>query len=633
MSVRRKLAEITLDKFIVSNRNLSKPSPKLWPNDHRHHPFTDFDYRGLPELTLNHPILQKLESCNKATEFNQIHAQLTVSGLLQHSFASSRVIKKLCTSLNLVSVAVTVFGCIKEPDAFLCNTIMRCYLNSNDPYGALSFYYEKMVAKCVLPNHYTFPLLGKVCAEVGSLRDGEKAHALVVKHGFSSDLFVRNSLIHMYSVCRQIGSAREVFDDGSVLDMVSWNSMIDGYVKNGEVEIARELFDQMPERDIFSWNSMIAGYAGTGDMERARELFEITPFHDVVSWNCMIDGYAQVGNITSARELFERMVMRNVVSWNTMFALYVRQKDYGKCLELFDRMIIEQESSRPNDASLVSVLTACANLGRLDKGKWVHSYMETNNIKLDVLLSTSLLSMYAKCGEMDLARDVFDQMPTRSVVSWNSMIMGYGIHGHGEKSLEMFLEMEKSGVKPNDSTFVSVLSACTHSGMVLEGWWCFDLMCRVYEIEPKVEHYGCMVDLLGRAGLTRESEELIQKMPMEAGTPLWGALLSACRTHSNSELGKIVANRLIELDPSDSGPYVLLSNIYAAEGKWDDVENVRKMMKEKRLGKFVGSSLVDTKENSWLSESNKCHRRRVLYSMLSKIGAQIKLCQDDYFAE
>lgn len=499
--------------------------------------------------------------------------------------------KKLCTTLSSVSLAVSYFDSVKEPDPFMCNTIMKSFLTLNDPFGALSFYYEKMVATCVEHNHYTFPLLGKVCAEIRSLREGKKTHARVVKCGFGLDLFVMNSLIHMYSACGEIWDARKVFDDGSVWDLVSWNSMIDGYVKNGEVGYARELFDLMPERDGFTWNSMISGYVNVGDMEAAKGLFDIMPFRDAVSWNCMIDGYSKVGNVTLARKCFDGMAMRNVVSWNIMLALYARCKDYNECLRLFDRMIQGGEA-RPNKASLVSVLTACANLGMLDRGKWIHSYIDNCKIESDVLLSTALLTMYTKCGAMDLARNVFDEMQYKSVVSWNAMIMGYGMHGQGEKALEVFMQMGKRGPTPNDATFVCVLSACTHAGMVLEGWWYFDLMQRVYKIEPKVEHYGCLVDLLGRAGLTKDSEELVRKMPKEAGPAFWGALLSACRTHSNSELGKIAAKHLMELEPRDIGPYVMLSNIYASEGKWDDVENVRRLMKEKRLQKTVGSSAV-----------------------------------------
>ena len=624
-----RISSLSLEKFLKSRRNLARAPPKLW-SDHAHEPPEEED-RPLPVLKLSHPILRTLESCSGSMkEFNQIHTQLLVSGLLQQPLAAGRAIKTLCSSPDSGQHAVLLFEGLEEPDAFICNTIMRNFVNLNDPCTALGFYYQHMVHKCVPPNHYTFPLLVKVCSEIGSIREGEKIHARVLKFGFELDLFVRNSLIHMYSVCGKIGDARAVFDVCSISDLVTWNSMIDGYVKNGEIGAARELFEKMPDRDLFSWNSMISGYAGNGDMRAAEALFNKMPFRDIVSWNSMIDGYVQIRNVKVACELFNLMPYRNLVSWNIILALYVRIKDYDECLFMFDRMIGE---TMPNEATLVSVLTACAHLGRFDMGKWVHSYIKNNRvIEPDVLLSTALLTMYAKCGAMDLARDVFDKMPNRSVVSWNSMIMGYGMHGQADKALEIFLDMEKRGAMPNDATFVSVLSACAHSGMVLEGWWYFGLMRRVYKIEPKVEHYGCMVDLLGRAGLMKDSEELIRKMPMEGGTALWGALLSACRTHSNSELAEIVAKRLIELDPKDIGAYLLLSNIYAAEGKWDDVEIVRRMMKGRGLTKKTGFSQVHIEEFGTRSfvENASIHRKSVMYSILSDMAAHIKLSCRDY---
>lgn len=614
----------SLEKLLKSQKNLSRTPPRLW-SDSDDEP-VELDRQGLPVLKLSHPILRTLDSCSGIKQFNQVHTQLVVSGLFQHSLAASRVIKKLCSAPHTAQHGVFVFDRLEEPDAFLCNTVMRSYLNLNDPFGALRFYYEHVVGKCVVPNHYSFPLLVKVCGGIGSVREGEKAHARIVKYGFELDLYVRNSLIHMYSVCGSISNARLVFDAEPEFDLVSWNSMLDGYVKNGEVGVARTLFDVMPERDMFSWNSMVAGYVDIGDMEAAENLFEIMPYKDVVTWNSMIDGYARKLNVISAREFFNQMPQRNIVSWNTILAFYVRCKDYSECLRMFDKMI-ELGESKPNAATLMSVLTASANLGRLDKGKWVHSYIESNKVRPDVLLSTSLLTMYAKCGDMDLAKNVFDKMPNRSVVSWNSMIMGYGMHGYGERALEVFLEMEKRGPAPNDTTFICILSACAHAGMVLEGWWYFDLMQRVYKIKPKIEHCGCMVDLLARAGLMTCSEEIIRKVPMDAGPALLGSLLSACRTHSNSGLGEIVAKRLIELEPKDIGPYVLLSNIYASEGKWDDVEHVRKKIKDNGLLKEAGLSIVhhgELRSESFLENGSR-HRQNMVYSMLSEMGTQIKL--------
>uniref|UniRef100_A0A7C9E8N4 Uncharacterized protein n=1 Tax=Opuntia streptacantha TaxID=393608 RepID=A0A7C9E8N4_OPUST len=435
----------------------------------------------------------------------------------------------------------------------------------------------------------------------------------------------------MYSVFSRVRDAEKVFDESSESDLVTWNTMIDGYIKNGQVGLARNLFDEMHERDVFTWNSMLAGYVGGGDMETALELFSAMPHRDVVSWNCLIDGCARVGDVSAARECFDRMPHRNVICWNIMLALYVRCKEYDKCVDLFDRMIKEGET-RPSEATLVSVLTAYGHLGRLDQGKWVHHYIENNRIiKPDVLLSTALLTMYIKCGDMDMAKNVFDSMPVKSVVSWNSMIMGYGAHGLGEKALEVFLEMEKSEQTPNDATFVCVLAGCAHAGMVLEGWWYFDVMHRVYKIEPKVEHYGCMVDLLGRAGLLKDTEELLKNMPMEGGSALWGALLSACHTHSNSQLGEFVAKWLIEQEPEDIGSYLLLSNIYAAEGRWQDVDKIRLLIREKGLHKVAGSSmacLVDNEpENT--QKGGSFHKNSMIYSMMRQMGAHVKQSVDD----
>ncbi|EEF33600.1 pentatricopeptide repeat-containing protein, putative [Ricinus communis] len=501
MTVNFSRSSLALNKFIKSQKNLSEPSPKLFPNDPKPTQITPTLDPKVLVLDLNHQLLQKLElSCINIKQFNQIHTQLIVLGLFQHPLAAGRYIKKLCnTYFNLLSHCVYLYDYIEQPDAFICNTIIRCFVSlNNDPFGALRFYYDKMIAKWVLPNRYTFPLLVKVCADIGSLKEGQKAHACVVKFGFEFDAYVRNSLLHMYSACGRVLDARLLFESGFVLDLVSWNSMIIGYVKNGDIGLARELFDEMPERDAFSWNSMISGYVGAGDVEAAKKLFDNMPSRDVVSWNCMIDGYAKIRNVSVARWLFNQMPFRNIVSWNIMLALYLKCKNYGECLKLFDRMIEEREL-RPNKASLMSVLTACANFRRLDLGKWIHSYIKDNEVESDELLSTALLTMYAKCGMMDFARHIFTKMPHKSVVSWNSMIMGYAINGHAEKALETFLEMEKSSMMPNAATFVSVLSACSHAELLLEGWWYFDLMQRKYKIEPKVEHCGCMVDLLRQA--------------------------------------------------------------------------------------------------------------------------------------
>ncbi|RZR94977.1 hypothetical protein BHM03_00023772 [Ensete ventricosum] len=501
-----------LDRLLLSLRNRRRLPNRIWlddDNDRLRHDASSVpcatsssceDARQPPPVKLSHPLLRALESSGgpATPPFSQTLAQLIVSGLALHRLAAGRAIKALCACPSSVPLAVSLFSGVEDPDAFLSNIILRSYISFGRPDQALAFFRRHALPSRVFPNHFTFPLLAKLFSEVGRAGDGWSVHALAARLGFESDLYVRNSLIHMYSSLGDVDSARKLFDLDLDSDFVTWNSMIDGYVKNGMVDSARRLFDDMPERDIITWNVMIAGHAG----------------------------------------------------------------NYRECLKFFDSMTATGDA-KPNEATFVSVLTACACLGDLARGKWVHSLMNNSSgaIQPDVLLSTALVNMYSKCGDMHLAKEIFDSMEERSVATWNSMIIGYGLHGTGEKALELFMKMEKEGPKPNEATFVCVLSACAHGGMV-------------------------------RAGFLKVSEKLVQGMPVEPVPALWGALMSACKTHCDLHLGEVIGKKLIAMEPQEIGPYILLSNIYAAKGRWDDVEKVREMMKKKGLWKGTGISLV-----------------------------------------
>lgn len=406
--------------------------------------------------------------------------------------------------------------------------------------------------------------------------------------------------------------------------------MLSSYAAVGDMAGAGRLFDEMPERDVVTWNTMLAGYArGGADMASARAVFDAMPERDVVSWNSMLDGYAQAGDVVMAWAMFDGMPRRSAASWNVVLALYARRKDWRECLRLFDAMMAVGVSV-PNEKTFVSVLTACGSLGDLERGKWVHGLVRERWDRLvpDVLLLTALLTMYAKCGAMETAREIFDSMSERSVPSWNSMIIGYGLHGQSEKALELFLEMEKSGPRPNETTFICVLSSCAHGGLVLEGWWCFDRMVRFYGFEPKAEHFGCMMDLLGRAGLLKDSENLIQNLQGKASPALWGIMMSASQTQNNYKLGEFVGKKLIEMKPAEFGPYLLLSNIYASEGRWGDVEKVREVMKENGAEKYVGLSLIGSSESEprpATEDGITVPRDDVMLSMLGEMSVHMKL--------
>lgn len=270
---------------------------------------------------------------------------------------------------------------------------------------------------------------------------------------------------------------------------------------------------------------------------------------------------------------------------------YIKGGYHKEALEIFHLM--QKENFKPKKFMLSSVLAACANVGALDQGRWIHAYIARNSIPLDAILGTSLVDMYAKCGCLDMAWDVFQKMKEKKIFAWNAMITGLAIHGRADDAIGLFSKVLNIGMKPNEITFLGVLNACAHNGLVDKGLEFFNLMNEVYKIEPKAEHYGCLVDLLGRAGLLKEAEQLVNSMPMKPNAAIWGALLGACRIHGDILLGERVGNILLEMDPQNSGRYVLLSNIYAKAERWDDVGRVRKLMKERGIKTDRGSSMVE----------------------------------------
>eukprot|EP01018_Ginkgo_biloba_P006435 Gb_28586 [translate_table: standard] len=390
-------------------------------------------------------------------------------------------------------------------------------------------FYQKMQVAGVRPNSKTFASVLLACANLAAVELGQEIHGDIIRNGFQSNIFVASALVDMY-------------------------------VKCGSIENARELFDKMHERNVVSWTAMVAGYGHNGHIEEALKLFQKMPRRNVVSWTAMIAGYAHNGHCDKAVKLFRQMQLAGM---------------------------------KPNSKTFTSVLRACANLPSLEQGKEIHEEIVRAGVHSDIFVGNALVDMYAKCGSIENAQNVFDKMPERDVVSWTAMIKGYGMHGCGKEALNLFEQMQKSGMNPDHVTLVGVLSACCHAGLVDEGWQYFNCMSQYYHITPKMEHYGCMVDILGRAGRLDEAQNFVSKMPIKPDATVWGCLLGACRIHNNLELGERVAECLFEVDPKSAAPYVLLSNIYAAVGRWDDIEKVRKMMKDRRVKKNPGCSWIE----------------------------------------
>ncbi|CAN1219441.1 Pentatricopeptide repeat-containing protein At5g66520 [Linum perenne] len=304
--------------------------------------------------------------------------------------------------------------------------------------------------------------------------------------------------------------------------------------------------------------------------------------------------YGRCGRVEEAREVFDEMVERDEISWSGLIDGYIRGGFYKEGLEVFVRM--QREGVELSKFALTSVLAACAHLGALDHGRWIHAYVKKkrkSSLVMDPTMATALLDMYAKCGRLDMAWEVFESLKEKEVFTWNAMIGGMAMHGRAEDAVELFIEMLRRKFRPNEITFVGVLNACAHSGDVDRAMQIFDSMERFHGIVPGVEHYGCLVHGLARAGRLEEAEELVDSMPMEPNAAVWGALLGGCRIHGNMEIGERAGKILLEMDPDNSGRYALLSNIYAKAERWDDVVNVRKLMKERGVKTIAGSSMID----------------------------------------
>ncbi|KAK1669171.1 hypothetical protein QYE76_057330 [Lolium multiflorum] len=462
------------------------------------------------------------------------------------------------------------------------------------------------------PDAYTFPAVLKACG----CAVGLPLHAEAATRGLDRDLFTRNALLSFYCRIGDCRSGRKVFDDGA-RDLVSWNSMVAGYVGCGEVELAQELFDEMPCRDAFSWATMIDAYGKqSGGVDRARELFDQMPDRDLVCWNSMIDGYARQGRMGEARALFDEMPERNVISWSIVVDGYVRCGEPSEALELFRRML--RCGIRPDRVAAVGAVAACAQLGALEQGRWLHSYLEKKKVLFDVVVKTALMDMYMKCGRLDLATLIFESMPEKSVVTWNVMIVGLGTHSCGHDAVKLFYKMVSEGAPMDDLSVLAVLTACTHAGLISEGLTIFHRMSKDLGIDPKVEHYGALVDLLGRAGHLDQARHAIETMPMEPTPELWGSLLAACRSHRCVELAELAVERLASLGADDSGVYVLLSNIYADEGMWEGVMRIRRLMNAEGMKKDTGRSVieVDGQINEFVNGGTSHPQKDEIYFML-----------------
>ncbi|RID61816.1 hypothetical protein BRARA_E00931 [Brassica rapa] len=402
-----------------------------------------------------------------------------------------------------------------------------------------------------------------------------------------------NTMIKGLVMRGRIDEAMSLFERMPVRDVKSWTAVVDGLAKNGKVDEARRVFDCMPERNIVSWNAMITGYAHNNRIEEADQLFQVMPERDFASWNTMITGFIRNGEVDRACVLFHRMPEKNVISWTTMITGYVQAKENENGLKVFSNML-RDGCVKPNVGTYVSVLSACSDMAGLVEGRQIHQLVSKSVHQKNEIVTSALINMYSKCGELVAARKIFDSgmVSQRDLISWNSMIAVYAHHGLGKEAIEMYDQMRKHGFKPSEVTYLNLLSACSHAGLVDKGMEFFEELVRDKSLSVREDHYTCVVDLFGRAGRLKDVFKFINSVDAKPSGSVYGALLSACNVHGEVSIASEVVKKVLETGADDAGTYVMMSNIYKRSGKREEAAEMRMKMKERGLKKPPGCSWV-----------------------------------------
>lgn len=597
------------------------------------------------------------------------------------------------------NLAVEIFDRMPERDS-VSYTAMIVGFNQTGRFDMALRTFADMVKAGVSPTKFTFTNVLSACVALADgIAVGRKMHSFVVKMGSSADIPVANSLINMYGKAGDLRTGKLVFERMSLRSVSSWNAMVSLYKEANMMDLAVSLFEQMDERNIISWNAIVAGYnqngfnlealrffsrmlnetclipdqytltsvlsscANLGWLRTGREIHAYivrtetwcggqvgnalismysksgavdagrtvaettvaTSDLNVISFTALFEGYLKIGELRPAREIFNSMKHRDVVAWTAMIVGYVQNGFDNEAIKLF-RLMVEQ-GPEPNNYTLSAMLRVCSSLASLQHGKEIHSKAIRSPEGLSVSVSNALITMYAKSGSVSLAARVFDQVyRQRETVSWTSMILALAQHGQAAEAISLFKEMIKIGIEPDHITYVGVFSACTHAGFVQEGKDYFEMMMNLHRIEPTLSHYACMIDMYARAGQLEEAQEFIRRMPVEPDAIAWGSLLSACRAHKNVDIAEIAAERLLAIDPDNSGAYTALANVYSSCGRWKDAARMWKLMKDKGVKKEQGFS--------WMQVGNKFHifgvddslhpQRDKIYDKAAKVWEEIK---------
>jgi pentatricopeptide repeat protein len=534
-----------------------------------------------------------------------------------------------------VDLAYKVFEKMPEKNAVTWTLMITRFMQLGYSREAIDLFLD-MVLSGNVPDQFTLSGVLSACAELKLLSLGQQLHSWVIQVGLPLDVCIGCCLVDMYAKCASNGcldNSRKIFDRMIDHNVMSWTAIITGYVQSGGLDMeAVELFHEMIKAHVtpnhFTFSSVLKACANLSDLRLGEQVYSHAVKLGLASVNCvgnsLISMYARSGMMEDARKAFDMLFEKNLVSYNTVVDGYAKNLNSEEAFQLFHE--IEDAGLGASAFTYASLLSGAASIGAIGKGEQIHASVLKSGFESNQCISNALISMYSRCGNIESALNVFNDMGDRNVISWTSMITGFAKHGFASRAIEFFHKMLEVGVRPNEITYIAVLSACSHVGLISEGWKHFNAMYKEHGIVPRMEHYACMVDLLGRSGSLLEALEFVNSMPFKADALVWRTFLAACRVHGNKELGKHAAKMILEQDPHDPAAYILLSNLYASSGQWEDVAIIRKNMKERNLIKEAGCS--------WIEVENTVHKfhvgdtshslAREIYDQLNQLALKIK---------
>ncbi|KAK4284195.1 hypothetical protein QN277_001060 [Acacia crassicarpa] len=558
----------------------------------------------------------------------QIHAMV-----VKHGFET---IIPVCNSLinmysksGMLREAGAIFYSMESKDSVSWNSMISGQMTNGHDLQALELFYQMQFAG-VKPTQMTFVSIIKSCTNLKDLDFVRQLHCRTLKSGYSNDQGILTALMSAYLKCKEMDCAYDLLSLMSGgQNVVTWTAMINGYLQNGNSEHALDLFSQMRRLGVkpnhFTYSTILKVQNAVSIFQIHAEVIKANYKKSSSVGTALLDAYVKRGNIYDAIKVFEVIEAKDIIAWSAMIAGYAQTGETEEAAKVF--LQLSREGTKPNEFTFSSIINACASsLASIEQGKQFHACAIKMRLNNALCVSSALVTMYSKRGNIESASEVFKRQEERDLVSWNSMISGYAQHGHAIKALEVFEKMQNQNMEVDAITFIGVISGCTHAGLVDEGQRYFNMMVNDHDIKPTMEHYSCMVDLYSRAGLLDKAMDIINGMPFPPCTTVWRTLLAACRVHRNMELGKLAAEKLILLQPQHSAAYVLLSNMYAAAGKWQERANVRKLMEKRRVKKEAGYSWIEIKYKtySFLAGDLSHPMSDQIYSKLADLNIRLK---------